>query len=377
MSLFKKGKETGDIFIRGRVLKPPSRARHTNKTYFYHLFQIKTSNGGAREAIRKRVNEKIKIVKTHKIIMSKLSKKTKNYCFISSPVNKDTSALKQYIRSYNFETNDSHSIPWEINRDLVSIVEREIKRSNIVVAVLSSTHNNSNVFYEIGFASAQKKPIIIVADEELKIPYFFENLFYIRSDLSDMNKIKFNLDKILISKNFNLIKKDEKRYLRITEIKEKDLSNSLIKNFIEGIKKEIYTEYESIIKIKEIFEHRNIQVQIQHDIRDTGTDLILWVNSLSKIIKGPILVELKQRANNLIIQNSIENLRTELIKSGSSLGIILLLDKNYERTYYYESKYPMILIFSVKELLNKMLIDDFENIILLERNKIAHDFGDY
>lgn len=304
-----------------------------------------------------------------------MSKKTKNYCFISSPVNKNISVLKQFLQSYDFVINDSHSIPWEINRDFVSLVEREIKRSSIIIAVLSSSHNNSNVFYELGFASAQKKPIIVIADEETLIPYFFENQFFIRSDLSEMNKIKFNLDKILTLRNFELVKKDEKRYKKKIDRKDKEYSNILINNFIEYINRGNYTGHESIIKIKEIFESKGIQTQTQHRIIDEGIDIILWVDSLSNITKGPILVELKISANEILIRNSIENLKKELINSGSSLGLILLLE-NHDNRNYYESKYPIVLIFNVKELFNKMLTDDFANIILSERNRIVHDSGD-
>jgi nucleoside 2-deoxyribosyltransferase len=64
-------------------------------------------------------------------------------------------------------------------RSVLQEIYRCIERSNIVVADI--TGRNPNVFYEIGYAHALKKDVILLVQDEEDVPF----------DLHDMNHINY------------------------------------------------------------------------------------------------------------------------------------------------------------------------------------------
>ena len=62
---------------------------------------------------------------------------------------------------------------------IINDIEREIARAMLIIADVSPS--NPNVFYEVGFARALRKPIILLAESTTKLPFDvsgFRTLFY-------------------------------------------------------------------------------------------------------------------------------------------------------------------------------------------------------
>lgn len=62
---------------------------------------------------------------------------------------------------------------------IIADIERDIQESNLIVAEISSA--NPNVFWEVGYAHALRKPTILIAERDIQLPFdvsAFRVLFY-------------------------------------------------------------------------------------------------------------------------------------------------------------------------------------------------------
>lgn len=98
---------------------------------------------------------------------------------------------------YRVDKENSHS------KDIIEKIKNGIKNCDLMIADL--THGSHNVYYEIGLALGQNKPIILLFDKK------FKNANPVKFDLFTMERLEYNSDNM---KNF-----------------ERDLENKLIKIF--------------------------------------------------------------------------------------------------------------------------------------------------
>ena len=65
-------------------------------------------------------------------------------------------------------------------RDVMDVVRENIHKATVIVADL--TGNNPNVFYELGYAHALNKPVILISKDRTKVPF----------DLQSINSIEYH-----------------------------------------------------------------------------------------------------------------------------------------------------------------------------------------
>ena len=78
---------------------------------------------------------------------------------------------------------------------IIADIVNDIKRSNFIIADISQ--DNPNVFYEVGYAHAIGKQVILIAEKERKLPFDispFRTLFY-ENSISGKTKIEEGLRK--------------------------------------------------------------------------------------------------------------------------------------------------------------------------------------
>lgn len=100
----------------------------------------------------------------------------KNYCFIAQPFDADmfddryTDIIEPVVHSCGLECYRSDRDTSVDN--LVNSMEERIAKACIVIAEI--TLDNPNVWYELGYASALGKPIIMVCSDERTPPFPFD-----------------------------------------------------------------------------------------------------------------------------------------------------------------------------------------------------------
>jgi hypothetical protein len=72
-------------------------------------------------------------------------------------------------------------------KEIMDIIRQNIRCARLIVADM--TNNNPNVFYELGYAHALGKPVILITQERQKVPFDLRGIFNIEySNVSDLTR---------------------------------------------------------------------------------------------------------------------------------------------------------------------------------------------
>jgi nucleoside 2-deoxyribosyltransferase len=128
----------------------------------------------------------------------------KPYCFMIQPFNEKFDKLYKDIYKPAIETTECE--PYRVDEDdsVANIAERirkKIRGARICLADI--TEDNPNVWYEVGFAHAQGKQIVLIAETKDKIPFDMSGekvIFYDTSSPSDFEDLKENISNAMQSR---------------------------------------------------------------------------------------------------------------------------------------------------------------------------------
>ena len=128
----------------------------------------------------------------------------KDYCFVAQPFDKakfddrycdiiEPAVTACGLACYRVDWDSSAEVP-------VHIMEERIAQAALVIVEI--TEDNPNVWYELGYASALNKPIIMVCSDERQPPYPFDIqhkniLSYRTKSLKDFGQYKQDLTRAI------------------------------------------------------------------------------------------------------------------------------------------------------------------------------------
>lgn len=292
-------------------------------------------------------------------------------CFISASYDIDLTLIKNILSEYNVETFDLYD--FSIGDSIQQILKRKIRQADFALFVVSK--DNLNVIYEMGVCEGLGKQQFIFVEKDFKVPFYIENKLFIRADLKDNDFLRTSISKIIQSfhKSGTSSKKE------ITKSINKEYSYDIkenLKSYLPQIKnlresKGRGRELEYIIE--EIFKTIRLNYVENSTGKDTGIDFALWSDELGKILGNPIIVEVKY--GNLTTQrfrSAEEQIKMYISKSDAKVAFLLYLDNENKRHKISSSLNPLIISYDVEDFVNDLLTTSFENIVLGQRNKIAH-----
>ena len=293
-------------------------------------------------------------------------------CFISTPYETDTSTIKSILAKNNVEVFDIYD--FSTGESIQKILKRKIRQSDFALFVIS--HDNQNVLYEMGVCEGMGKQHFIFLDKDYEIPFYVENKLFLRANLNDKNFLQLSIENILQE-----VRKNKKPTSRNKKIKEgnRRIYNQDIKENLRSYLSRINNLRESghgrelECLIEEIFKTINLNYVQNLTYADKGVDFALWNDELGRVIGNPIIVEVKY--GNLTTESFKKaehqiNRYTE--QSDAKLALLLYLDKRNKRHKIKSSLRPLIISYDIEDFVKALMSESFENIILSQRNKIAH-----
>ncbi|MBK8968376.1 MAG: hypothetical protein IPM36_17270 [Lewinellaceae bacterium] len=293
-------------------------------------------------------------------------------CFISASYETDTTTVKNVLAENNVEVFDLYD--FSIGESIQQILKRKIRQSDFALFVMSQ--DSQNVLYEMGVCEGMGKQHFILLGKDYKIPFYVENKIYQRVNLQDREFLKLIIDKILeeVRKNKKPTSKKIKRKEKQSNIYNIDIQENL-KSYLNQIKnlREFGHGRELEFIIEDVFKTIKLNSVQNLTYTDKGVDFALWNDELGRVIGNPIIVEVKygnlsrQNFNNAEFQ-----IKRYTEKSDAKLALLLYLDKNDKRFKIETSLHPLIISYDVEDFVRDLLNETFENIILSQRNKIAH-----
>lgn len=296
-----------------------------------------------------------------------MEKKVK--CYISSDSNYDLSKIENILFKLGVETHNFYD--FSIGSSFSDLIKRKIRESDFVVALI--TQKNQNVLFELGVAEALGKPIFLLVEQELKLPFFLEGKMYYQLDWSKNTQL---LE--LSLKNYILdISNHYTRYRKRKVDNEKNLSiddtnASLIK--LRQLRSSDFREVDLIDLVMNVFKKLNIQAVSKMALSDRArVDIAITNERLSTYFGNPILFEVKSgRINPSIIENGQYQLQNYLSKTEANFGILLYFDKNDRRFGIGSYRVPNILMFDIEDFIQGISSEGFEKFLIKARNEYVH-----
>jgi hypothetical protein len=120
---------------------------------------------------------------------------TRHQIFVIQPFNKSSEGVYELIRSAASVANAdiARSDSAAASPDIVDGIRSAIQSASLIVADL--TNSNPNVMYEIGFAQALGKPLLLVASSSRSIPFDLARVRVVIYDLTSPNEFVDRLAK--------------------------------------------------------------------------------------------------------------------------------------------------------------------------------------
>ncbi|MCK4297268.1 MAG: toll/interleukin-1 receptor domain-containing protein [Candidatus Marinimicrobia bacterium] len=293
-------------------------------------------------------------------------------CFISAQYETDTSTIKNILAENNVEVFDVYD--FSIGESIQQILKRKIRQSDFALFVISQ--DNQNVLYEMGVCEGMGKQHFIFLDKDYKVPFYVENKLFLRANLNDRKLLQLSIENILQE-----VRKNKKSFTRNRKSKEGDrrIYNQEIKENLRSYLNQISNIRESghgrelEYLVEEIFKTTNLNYVQNLTYADKGVDFALWNDELGRVIGNPIIVEVKY--GNLTkesFKNAEYQIKRYTEQSDAKLALLLYLDKRNKRHKIQSSLRPLIISYDIEDFVKDLISESFENIILRQRNKIAH-----
>lgn len=248
-----------------------------------------------------------------------------------------------------------------------------IDRAGFYIFVLGRASTNSNVLFEIGYAAAQKKRILIVAPRDAEIPQALENYFVIRADPASPRGLKFAIQQ-LIQAPKSSPHKSARRVARTTKIPDQAAET------VRALKRlgSRATELEVVHVLADLLHESGIKVVVEHQTagphgkRAERVDMALWVDELNALVGNPVLIQVKRH---LRVEDARrlrdEALQTYLSVSSRALLVVFVMG-NEDALSRLNVPIPLVMFVKLQTLISLLQENSFGNVVRQFRNKIVH-----
>jgi len=286
-------------------------------------------------------------------------------CFISAPVNLDLGVLRALLHSKGIET----ILPFELEitgANFREQIEKAIQKADFCIAVLTASKGSSNVFFELGYAWAMRKRVVLIQTGNIELPPNLSGFPILKVDTNEGEKLASLLDQFLKSQ-----KSAKPRRYKVD--KTKPLS-SRAKELTRHLKKlggrATHQEFENILLTA--FRESGIRTFAEPQSEDRSYDFALWLDELEYVVGNPVVVEVKTKLTRRVARKMrrrfVERFGTEI---GKALLVIYL--RGSERQIGAENiGVPLVLFIHVARLLSELELKSLGDFVRGARNKLAH-----
>jgi hypothetical protein len=302
-------------------------------------------------------------------------------CFISSTYGADMSLLKSILTMNNVEVSDVYDMSDSANSTgevLENVLKRKMRQSDFALFVISKA--NANIYYEMGICEGLGKQHFILLDKDyakdFEMPFDVRNKPFLSAKLSDQKFLQLSVETII-----ERVKTSRKHYKKSPNVKVAQHSD-----YDNEVRSELNSYLGKLSKLRENGTYKDIELIVEGIFKtltlnyvqnagmpDKGVDFALWSDSLGRIIGNPIIVEVKYgKLSTDIFDFTISRIKEYAEKSDAKLALFLYLDRKNRRFKFKSSLKPLIITFDLEDFVSGLISHTFENLILSQRNKIAH-----
>ena len=286
--------------------------------------------------------------------------------FVSAPDSLDISMIREAltergITPYGIEDDFGGSIP-EILKDC-------LVQADLVIVAMGSGGHNDNVYFELGFAVAMQKRILVLAPRD-EISSFY-SMPYLRIDPSDKESIGFGLDQILNAPEGKFrVGRSLHQTRPIGKLADELLGQIRSRGQIS--ERETLTILNDVLRASGI-ESTSVSSEHRHE-PGIKMDMAVWSDDFDPWIGNPLLIEVKQLvADSAALTKEVGRMGATLAKTGTEWGLLICQLGDFHPGE--ELKKSRVLLMTVEDLLESLRDQSLGDILRKLRNRRVHGKG--
>ncbi len=289
-------------------------------------------------------------------------------CFISREYGLSSdiiNSVQEVLLKLNIASIDLYSEG--IQENIRINFSNNINDADFIIGILE--RYSPNVLFELGIAVGINKPVFLLLDEDVSMPFDFRGMTYIK-----INKnLKSNLLLPLQCFVKNMGYKDDSNVDTLDNIRI-DIAEENKLEQLDKIRKEGNREdYERFVK--DLFDEISQQyVAIKYNMarHDAGYDFVVWADELEKKIANPLYFELKFGSIRSLRLDEVYHKAETLMQDGGIL-IVLCCDRNKKNVSHKNSfGLKKVIVLDIDKFVHMVGKYGFTNAIVYSRNYIAH-----
>jgi hypothetical protein len=251
-----------------------------------------------------------------------------------------------------------------LGANILQSVQQAIATADRVLVVLADETASLNSVFEAGMAAALGKPLIIVADPQVRVPTDLAGFLTVHARPDDIEAIDFALDQAegRIATSTRVVPAIG-RPLGSRADRLLDRASTIL-----TLTDPAAIGQEAVAVLVEALEHSGAVVVDRGGV-DRGFDLGVWSDDLDAISANPLLIELKR----FLRIESVQQVLAALSESPNArVGLIVYLDpSSAEPEALGSARFPVLAI-SLADLLERMRTASFAEVVRQLRNRSVH-----
>ena len=246
------------------------------------------------------------------------------------------------------------------------LIESAAERADLVVGVVSRDKSTANVFYELGYAAALRKRILVLVPDGQPLPMDVARFSTEFIDLNDRTAIRFAVERALSSPR---PRKQGKIDLRARDRESGQTADLWLTRL--GEVGDDPVAFERLIS-DALSAGEGHRIADTPGSRDVGYDFLLWSEAIQPYLGNPLPVEVKLRIRST---SDLDRVVSKLLSVGSRYQASwrLLVVKDFQpKAKLQTHRYPHVLVFQADDLLKRMREKPLSTVLVDERNAIFH-----
>jgi hypothetical protein len=251
-----------------------------------------------------------------------------------------------------------------LGANILQSVQQAIATADRVLIVLAGDTASLNPVFEAGMAAALGKPLVIVADPQVRVPTDLAGFLIVRTRPDDLEAIDFALDQA------------EGRIATSPQVAPAtgralgSHADQLLEraSTILALTDPAAVGQQALAVLVEALEHSGAVV-VDRGRADRGFDLGVWSDDLDAIAANPLLIELKRFLHVEAVHQALAGLSTT---PNARVALIVYLDPaGADSEALRNARFPVLAI-SLVGLLERMRAASFAEVVRNLRNRSVH-----
>ena len=297
--------------------------------------------------------------------------------FISAPLSVDTGLLREALLHRGIKPYELDEVGAE-GRTIPDLLHDCVGRADLVIGVLGGSESGGggmpNVLFELGYASALGKRLLVLVPPRFEMPEFIEAIPYLRAEADNREAINFGLDRLL---SLPLKPQRDRGGGPRQTVPIGPAADSLIARFAEAAgdaDEQVLTE----IVLEALRESSTSSATFSSGVMIEGgrADFAVWSDDFEPWLGNPVLVEVRSRVPGAEdLGRAAEQITGFLDRTGTVWGLLLYGHGPDRATTDLTLRGTRLLAMAIEQFLDGLRTAGLGDMLVQMRNMRVHGKG--